>query len=137
MSNVNEIMEKLKSLTLLEASELVSKIEETFGVDASTPSGGTVFVETSKGVTGGAESSSLAPAKEEEKTLFDVILEEIPADKKVTVYKVVRAITDIPLNQVKEFTAILPKTLKESISKEEAETIKQQLQEVGAKVQIV
>ena len=131
MSTVNEIIEKLKTLTLLEASELVSQIEETFGVDASAPVGGGVMMAAPSG--GAVE----AAPKEEEKTLFDVVLEEIPADKKVGVYKVVRNIANIAVNQVKEFTATLPKTLKESVSKEEAEAAKQQLEEVGAKVKIV
>lgn len=132
MSAVNEIVEKLKTLTLLEASELVSKIEETFGVDASAPAGGAVMMAPAAG--GGAAE---AAPKEEEKTLFDVVLEEIPADKKVSIYKVVRSIAGIAVNQVKEFTATLPKALKESVSKEEAEAAKQQLQDAGAKVKIV
>jgi len=121
MSNVNEIIEKLKTLTLLEASELVSKIEETFGVDASVSAGAAVMM--APAAAGGGE----AAPKQEEKTTFDVILEEIPADKKVAVYKVVRSIANIAVNQVKDFTATLPKTLKEGVSKEEAETAKQQL----------
>lgn len=132
MSAVNEIIEKLKTLTLLEASELVSQIEETFGVDASAPAGGAVMMAP----MAGAGAAEAAP-KEEEKTLFDVVLEEIPADKKVAVYKVVRSIANIAVNQVKEFTAALPKALKESVSKEEAEAAKQQLEEAGAKVKIV
>jgi large subunit ribosomal protein L7/L12 len=131
MSTVNEIIEKLKGLTLLEASELVSKIEETFGVDASM-SGGAVVMAAPGASAGAAET-----AKVEEKTLFDVVLEEIPADKKVSVYKVVRSIANIAVNQVKEFTATLPKALKESVSKEEAEAAKQQLEEAGAKAKIV
>ena len=130
MSAVNEILEKLKTLTLLEASELVSKIEETFGVDASAPVGGAVMMAPA---AGGGE----AAPKEEEKTLFDVVLEDIPSDKKVAIYKVVRSIANIAVNQVKEFTATLPKALKESVSKEEAEAAKQQLEEAGAKVKIV
>ena len=133
MSNVSEIIEKLKTLTLLEASEIVSQIEETFGVDASAPVGGGVMMAAMPSAGGAAE----ATPKEEEKTLFDVILEEIPADKKVGVYKVVRNIANIAVNQVKEFTATLPKALKESVSKEEAEAAKQQLEDVGAKVKIV
>jgi large subunit ribosomal protein L7/L12 len=82
MSNVNEIIEKLKSLTLLEASELVSQIEETFGVDASA-SAGAVMMAPMQGAGGVAD----AAPKEEEKTLFDVILEEIPADKKLQFIK--------------------------------------------------
>ena len=132
MSNVNEIIEKLKTLTLLEASELVSKIEETFGVDASVPAAGAMMMAPAAAAGGAAE----AAPKAEEKTLFDVILEEIPADKKVAIYKVVRSIANIAVNQVKDFTATLPKALKEGVSKEEAEAAKQQLQEAGAKVKI-
>jgi large subunit ribosomal protein L7/L12 len=131
MSNVNEIIEKLKTLTLLEASELVSKIEETFGVDASVPAAGAMMMAPAAG--GGAAE---AAPKAEEKTLFDVILEDIPADKKVAIYKVVRSIANIAVNQVKDFTATLPKALKESVSKEEAEAAKQQLVDAGAKVKI-
>nr|YP_009238351.1 ribosomal protein L12 [Bracteacoccus aerius]AMO01228.1 ribosomal protein L12 [Bracteacoccus aerius] len=133
MSAVNEIVDKLKTLTLLEAVELVSKIEETFGVDASAPAGGAVMMAP----MAGAGASAEAAPKEEEKTLFDVVLEEIPSDKKVAIYKVVRSIANIAVNQVKEFTATLPKALKESVSKEEAEAAKQQLLDAGAKVKIV
>jgi large subunit ribosomal protein L7/L12 len=132
MSNVNEIIEKLKTLTLLEASELVSKIEETFGVDASVSAGAAVMM--APAAAGGGAGGD-AP-KQEEKTTFDVILEDIPADKKVAIYKVVRSIANIAVNQVKDFTATLPKALKEGVSKEEAEAAKQQLQEAGAKVKI-
>ncbi len=133
MSAVQEIMDKLKTLTLLEASELVSQIEQTFGVDASAPAGGAVMMAP----VGAGAAGGEAAAKEEEKTLFDVVLEEIPSDKKVAIYKVVRSIANIAVNQVKDFTATLPKALKESISKEEAEEAKQQLEQVGAKVKIV
>lgn len=129
MSAVNEIIEKLKTLSLLEASELVSQIEETFGVDASAPAGGAVMM--------AAMPAGEAAAAVEEKTTFDVILEDIPADKKVAIYKVVRSIANIAVNQVKEYTATLPKALKEGLSKEEAEAAKQQLEEAGAKVKIV
>jgi large subunit ribosomal protein L7/L12 len=129
MSAVNEIIEKLKTLSLLEASELVSQIEETFGVDASAPAGGAVMMAA---MPAGGEAAAAA----EEKTTFDVILEDIPADKKVAIYKVVRSIANIAVNQVKEYTATLPKALKEGLSKEEAEAAKQQLEEAGAKVKI-
>jgi large subunit ribosomal protein L7/L12 len=128
MSAVNEIIEKLKTLSLLEASELVSQIEETFGVDASAPAGGAVMMAA-------MPAGEAAPAVEE-KTTFDVILEDIPADKKVAIYKIVRSIANIAVNQVKEYTATLPKALKEGLSKEEAEAAKQQLEEAGAKVKI-
>lgn len=133
MSAVQEIIEKLKTLTLLEASQLVSEIESTFGVDASAPAGGAVIMAAPAG--GAAEGG--AAAKEEEKTLFDVVLEEIPADKKVGIYKVVRSIANIPVNEVKTFVASLPKALKESASKEEAEAVKQQLLDAGAKAKVV
>lgn len=133
MSTVNEIIEKLKSLTLLEASELVAQIETTFGVDASAPAGGALIMASSAIGAAAAEG----PAKEEEKTLFDVVLEEIPSDKKIAVYKVVRSIANIAVAEVKEFTATLPKALKESISKEDAESAKAQLEAAGAKVKIV
>ena len=133
MSAVQEILDKLKTLTLLEASELVSQIEETFGVDASAPAGGAIMMAPMAGAAGGAD----AAPKEEEKTLFDIVLEEIPEAKKVAIYKVVRSIANIAINQIKEFTATLPKALKESVSKEEAEAAKQQLEEAGAKVKIV
>jgi len=129
MSTVNEIIEKLKTLSLLEASELVSQIEETFGVDASAPAGGAVMMAA---MPAGGEAAAAA----EEKTTFDVILEDIPADKKVAIYKVLRSIVNIAVNQVKEYTATLPKALKEGLSKEEAEAAKQQLEEAGAKVKI-
>lgn len=130
MSAVPEIIDKLKSLTLLEASELVSKIEEVFGVDASVSAGGGMVMMNE------APPTSQEPVPEE-KTSFDVVLEEIPAAKKVSVYKVVRSLANIAVNQVKEFTSVLPKNIKESVSKEEAEAAKQQLEEVGAKVKIV
>ena len=130
MSAVQEIIEKLKTLTLLEASELVSQIEETFGVDASAPAGGAVMMAAMPGAAGGEV------AKEEEKTTFDVVLESFPADKKVAMLKVVRELTGIGLKEVKEFMDSLPKAVKESVSKEEAESVKAKLEELGAKAKI-
>ena len=134
MSNVNEIIEKLKSLTLLEASELVSKIEEVFGVDASVSSGGAVIM--APAATSSATSAEAAP-KEEEKTLFDIVLEDIAQENKMQIFKVVRSIANIELKQIKEFLDKLPKCIKESVSKEEAEEAKKQLEAAGAKVKIV
>lgn len=86
-----------------------------------------------------APAASAAPAAAivEEKTTFDVVLEEIPADKKVSVYKVVRSIANIAVNQVKEFTASLPKTLKEGASKEDANDACAQLVAAGAKAKVI
>jgi large subunit ribosomal protein L7/L12 len=128
-TTTNEIIEKLKSITLLEAAELVSQIEETFGVDASA-SVGTNFVQAS-GDTGASGQETV-----EEKTSFDVILEDVASDKRVAVLKVIRNLTSLGLKEAKEFTTSLPKAVKESISKEEAEIAKQQLEEAGAKVKI-
>ena len=128
-TTTNEIIEKLKSITLLEAAELVAQIEETFGVDASAPAGGGFVMAAAAGGAGEAEAV-------EEKTSFDVILEDVASDKRVAVLKVIRNLTSLGLKEAKEFTTSLPKALKESVSKEEAETAKQQLEEAGAKVTI-
>jgi large subunit ribosomal protein L7/L12 len=128
-TTTNEIIEKLKSITLLEAAELVSQIEETFGVDASAPVGGGFIMPSMDAAAGQKEAV-------EEKTAFDVILEDVPTDKRVAVLKVIRNLTSLGLKEAKELTTTLPKPIKESISKEEAETAKQQLEEAGAKVKI-
>ncbi len=126
----DEILEKLKSLTLLEAAELVKQIEEAFGVSAAAPVGGMVVAAP---VGGGAA----APAEEvEEKTAFDVILEEVPADKKIAVLKVVRSLTGLGLKEAKEVVESTPKPVKEGATKEDAEAAKKELEEAGAKVSI-
>lgn len=125
----NEILEKLKTLTLLEAAELVSQIEETFGVDASAPVGGGMMV---MAAGGGAASGAVA----EEKTTFDVILESVAEDKRVAVLKVIRSLTSLGLKEAKDFTSSLPKAVKEGVSKEEADAAKKELEESGGKVTI-
>nr|YP_009367647.1 ribosomal protein L12 [Pseudocharacium americanum]YP_009367736.1 ribosomal protein L12 [Ignatius tetrasporus]ARK14592.1 ribosomal protein L12 [Pseudocharacium americanum]ARK14681.1 ribosomal protein L12 [Ignatius tetrasporus] len=129
-TTTNEILEKLKTLTLLEAAELVAQIEETFGVDASAPIGGAVMMPA---MTDASQAQQEAP---EEKTTFDVIVDDVPSDKRVAVLKVIRKLTSLGLSEAKEFTTSLPKSLKESVSKEEAEEAKKQLEEAGAKVKI-
>ncbi|WP_448525094.1 50S ribosomal protein L7/L12 [Parathermosynechococcus lividus] len=125
----DEILEKLKSLTLLEAAELVKQIEETFGVSAAAPVGGMVMAAP---VAAGA-----VPAEEvEEKTAFDVILEDVPADKKIAVLKVVRSLTGLGLKEAKEVVESTPKAVKEGATKEDAEAAKKELEEAGAKVSI-
>ena len=130
MSTTNEIIEKLKNLTLVEASELVAQIEETFGVDASAPVGGSVLMAPGQDQAAGPQEAV------EEKTTFDVVVEEVPSDKRVAVLKVIRKLTSLGLSDAKEFTTSLPKALKESVSKEEAEEAKTQLESAGAKVKI-
>nr|YP_005089864.1 ribosomal protein L12 [Pedinomonas minor]ACQ90867.1 ribosomal protein L12 [Pedinomonas minor] len=128
-ATTNEILEKLKTLTLLEAAELVSQIEETFGVDASAPVGGGMVMMAAGGGAG-------APAAAEEKTTFDVILESVAEDKRVAVLKVIRSLTNLGLKEAKDFTSSLPKAVKEGVSKEEAEAAKKELEESGGKVTI-
>jgi large subunit ribosomal protein L7/L12 len=128
-TTTNEIIEKLKSITLLEAAELVSQIEETFGVDASAPVGGGFMA--APGAAGGAAADAV-----EEKTTFDVIIEDVPSDKRVPVLKVVRNLTSLDLKEAKEAITSLPKAIQQGISKDDAEAAKQQLEEAGAKVKI-
>lgn len=123
----DEILEKLKSLSLLEASELVSQIEETFGVSAAASAG--VVMAAPGAAGGGAEAA-------EEKTEFDVILEEVPKDKKIAILKVVRTITGLGLKEAKEMVESTPKALKEGVAKEDAEETKTKLEEAGAKVTV-
>ena len=122
-ATTDEILEKLKTISLFEAKELVAQIEETFGVDASTPVGGVGLAPMEGGGAGGEAA--------EEKTTFDVVLESISSDKRVAALKAIRNITNLGLKEAKDFTTSLPKAVKESVSKEEAETIKQQLQDFG------
>lgn len=131
MSTTNEILEKLKSLTLLEAAELVSKIEETFGVDASAPVGGAVVMAAPTD-----SQSGESPTAAEEKTIFDVILEDVPTSARVAILRVIRKLTPLSISEAKEFVSALPKALVESVSKEEAESAVAQLNEAGGKARI-
>ncbi|MBK4732966.1 50S ribosomal protein L7/L12 [Oxynema sp. CENA135] len=124
----DEILEKLKTLSLLEASELVKQIEETFGVSAAAPAGGMMMM--APGAAAGAAEEA------EEKTEFDLVLEEVPADKKIAVLKVVRALTGLGLKEAKDMVESAPKPIKEAIAKEAAEDGKKQLEEAGAKASI-
>lgn len=126
-ATTDEILEKLKSLTLLEAADLVKQIEEAFGVTAAAPMGGFAM----------AAPAAAAPAEEvEEKTEFDVILEEVPADKKIAILKVVRTLTGLGLKGAKDLVEAAPKPVKEAIAKEAAEDAKKQIEEAGGKVSI-
>jgi|Transcript_10680 large subunit ribosomal protein L7/L12 len=126
-SKIGTIMEQLQSLTLLEAAELVEKIEETFGVDASA--GGGMMMMASATSDSGKEEV-------EEKTEFDLILAEVPADKKIAILKVVRSITGLGLKEAKDLVEAAPKTIQEAMAKDAVETAKKQLEEAGAKVEL-
>lgn len=123
---INSILEELKGLTLLEASQLVKQIEETFGVDASS-GGGMMMV----GAVAGSGESAV-----EEKTEFDLVLENVPADKKIAILKIVRSVTGLGLKEAKDLVESAPKTVKASLPKGEADDIKKQLEEAGAKVSL-
>jgi large subunit ribosomal protein L7/L12 len=122
---IDQLVENLKTLTLLEASELVTKIEETFGVDASAATGG------------GMVMAATAPAEEvEEKTAFNLMLDEVPADKKIAVLKVVRSITGLGLKEAKELVESAPKQVQEGLAKDAAEAAKKQIEEAGGKASL-
>lgn len=122
---INQIVEELKTLTLLEAAELVTAIEKTFGVDASAAAGGAVVMATA------------GPTEEvEEKTEFNISLDEVPADKKIAILKVVRGITGLGLKEAKELVESAPKVIQEGIAKETAEEAKKQIEEAGGKVSL-
>jgi large subunit ribosomal protein L7/L12 len=128
-AKTDEILEQLKSLTLLEAADLVKQIEEAFGVSAAAPVGGMVMA-----APGGAAA---APAEEvEEKTEFDVVLEEVPADKKIAVLKAVREITGLGLKEAKDLVESTPKPIKEAVAKEVAEEAKKAIEAAGGKVSV-
>ena len=123
-SKVETILEEIKGLTLLEASDLVKKMEEAFGVSAAAAA--PVMV------AGGGGAG--APAAEE-KTEFAVVLTEVGANK-INVIKAVREVTSLGLKEAKDLVDGAPKTIKEGVNKEEAETIKKKLEDAGAKVSL-
>ena len=124
---LTSIIEQLKTLTLLEAADLVKEIEQVFGVDTSVS---VATVAAAMPAAGGA-----APAAEE-KTAFDVVLTEVPADKKIAILKIVRNVTGLGLKESKDIVDNVPKVLKEGATKEEVETIKKEIEAAGGKVTI-
>ena len=121
---INEIVSAIEGLTLLQASELVKALEEKFGVTAAAP-------------VAAAAGGAAAPAAAEEKTEFDVVLTGFDAAKKVAVIKAVReVVSGLGLKEAKDLVEGAPKTLKEAVSKEEAEAMKAKLAEAGATVEI-
>jgi large subunit ribosomal protein L7/L12 len=123
---IDQIIEDLKTLTLLEASELVLKIEQTFGVDASASVGGPVVI----------SGAPVEVEEVEEKTEFNVMLDEVPADKKIAVLKVVRSLTGLGLKEAKELVESAPKLVQEGLTKDAAEAAKAQMEGAGGKVSL-
>ena len=124
-ATTDNILEQLKTLSLLEASELVKQIEEAFGVSAAA----------SAGVVMAAAPAAAAEAVEE-KTEFDVVLESFDAAAKIKVLKAVREATGLGLGEAKALVEAAPKAVKEGISKDDAEALKKAIEEVGGKVTI-
>ena len=119
----DEILDAISKMTLVEVTELISDMEKKFGVTAAAP--------VAVAAAGGAAA---APA--EEQTEFTVVLKEYPADKKVTVIKVVRELTGLGLKEAKDLVEGVPSTVKESVAKADSESMKKKLEEAGAKVEV-
>jgi large subunit ribosomal protein L7/L12 len=123
-----DVIEYLKNMTLLEASKLVKELEETFGVSAAAAA---VAAPAAGAASGGGEAAAAA----EEKTEFDVILQAVGGNK-INVIKVVREVTALGLKEAKDLVEAAPKAVKEGVSKEEAETVRQKLADAGATVEV-
>jgi large subunit ribosomal protein L7/L12 len=123
-----DVIEYLKNMTLLEASQLVKELEETFGVSAAAAA---VAAPAAGAASGGGEAAAAA----EEKTEFDVILQAVGGNK-INVIKVVREVTALGLKEAKDLVEAAPKAVKEGVSKEEAETVRQKLADAGATVEV-
>ncbi|MDH7603005.1 MAG: 50S ribosomal protein L7/L12 [Armatimonadota bacterium] len=129
MANVAEIIETIKNMTVLELNELVKALQDEFGVSP-------MAMAAPVAVAPGAGGAAAAPAETaEEKSTYDVILASA-GDQKIQVIKVVRQLTNLGLKEAKELVDGAPKSIKEGVSKEEAEQMKAALEEVGAKVEI-
>jgi len=122
-ANLEKIVDDLSTLTVIEAADLAKRLEEKWGVSAAAA------------VAVAGPAAAAAPAAEE-KTEFNVILQEAPADKKLNIIKEVRAITNLGLGEAKALVEGAPKSVKEGVNKEEADKIKKKLEEAGAKVKI-
>ena len=126
MANLEEIAESLSQLTVMEAAELSKMLEEKWGVSAAAP----VAVAAVPGAAGGGES-----AAEEQQDSFSVVL-TATGDKKINVIKEVRAITGLGLKEAKDLVESAPKPVKEGVSKEDADKLKEQLEGAGATVEL-
>ena len=122
----DEILDAISKMTLMQVVELISDMEKKFGVTAAAP--------VAVAAAPGAGAAAAAPA--EEKTEFTVLLKEYPADKKVTVIKVIREITGLGLKEAKDLVEGVPSTVKEAVSKADSDGMKKKLEDAGAKVEI-
>ena len=124
MADIAKIIEEIKGMTVIELNDLVKAVEEEFGVSAAAP------------VAMAAPGAAAAAPAAEEKTEFDVILKEFPADKKIAVIKVIKDLTGLGLGEAKAMVEGLPKAIKEQVSKEIAEDVKKKLTDAGAVVEL-
>ncbi len=122
----DEILDAISKMSLLEVTELISDMEKKFGVTAAAP--------VALAAAPGAAAAAAAPV--EEKTEFAVTLKEYPADKKVTVIKVIREITGLGLKEAKDLVEGVPSLVKEGVNKADSEAMKKKLEDAGAKVEI-
>ena len=120
----DEILDAIAKMSLMDVVELISDMEKKFGVTAAAP------------VAAAAGPAAAAAAPAEEQTEFTVVLKEYPADKKVTVIKVVRELTGLGLKEAKDLVEAIPSTVKEGVNKADSETMKKKLEDTGAKVEI-
>jgi large subunit ribosomal protein L7/L12 len=120
----DEILDAISKMTLMEVVDLISDMEKKFGVTAAAP------------VAAAAGPAAAAAAPAEEKTEFTVTLKEYPADKKVTVIKVIREITGLGLKEAKDLVEGVPSLVKEGVNKADSDAMKKKLEDAGAKVEI-
>jgi large subunit ribosomal protein L7/L12 len=120
-----DILNAISSMTIMEIVDLVKMMEEKFGVSAAAPV-----------AVAAAAPGAAAAAPVEEKTEFNVTLQEYPADKKVTVIKVIREVTGLGLKEAKDLVEGVPSTVKEGVNKADADKIKKSLEDAGAKVEV-
>jgi large subunit ribosomal protein L7/L12 len=120
----DEILDAISNMTLIQVTELISAMEEKFGVTAAAP------------VAAAAAGAAAPAAAVEEQTEFALTLKEYPADKKVTVIKVIREITGLGLKEAKDLVEGVPALVKEGVSKADADGIKKKLEDAGAKVEV-
>jgi large subunit ribosomal protein L7/L12 len=121
----DEILDAIAKMSLMDVVELISDMEKKFGVTAAAPVAA---------AAGPAAAAAAAPV--EEKTEFTVTLKEYPADKKVTVIKVVRELTGLGLKEAKDLVEAVPSTVKDGVNKADSETMKKKLEDAGAKVEV-
>jgi large subunit ribosomal protein L7/L12 len=122
----DEILDSIAKMSLMDVVELISDMEKKFGVTAAAP----------VAMAAGPGAGAAAAAPVEEKTEFTVVLKEYPADKKVTVIKVVRELTGLGLKEAKDLVEAVPGTVKEGVNKADSEAMKKKLEDAGAKVEV-